>query len=98
MKEQKEEKEIFTSDFIEKLSELADTLEEKYKIKVCFTQILGNRWSYITGQKKELFLSLPERIQLDKNLGIVIYGWHKLNEDSRKEVLDFLKEKILFEK
>ncbi len=93
MKEQKEEKEISISN-LEEFSKIAGFLEKRYGIKICFVHIFGNRWSYIAGNREGIFSSFPERIKLSKNLGVIVSKWHQLDEKNKREIIEFLKNKL----
>lgn len=94
------EKETSTSKekLIKKLIYVTNLVKEKYNVSIWFAEILGKRWSYIAGQKEvEISLLPPERIELNKQFGIVSDGWHKIPVNEREKLISSLKEMIKYE-
>jgi len=80
------EKEIFTSEVLEKFSKLAEEIEKKYGIIIQLAKIQGKRRSFIAGRKDTGFLP-PEEIQITENAGLLFYSNKKPAEDKKKEIL-----------
>jgi len=86
---------ISKENLIEKLACVADLVKERYGVNIWFAEILGERWSYIAGQREGEISLLPlERIRLNKRLGMVSDGWVKIPAYGREEILSSLKEQI----
>lgn len=95
MKKLGREKETFTSDFLQKFSELAELLEKKCKVVIQLAQVLGKRWSYLSGITcKQEDMSPPERIKIHNNLGVIIYNWSTLSMEERRDILETVKKFI----
>lgn len=86
---------ISKENLIEKLACVADLVKERYGVNIWFAEILGERWSYIAGQRGgEDSLLPPERSRLNKRFGIVSNTWEGIPATEREELLSSLKEQI----
>lgn len=84
-----------SEDLIDKFTYISDLVKEKYGACVWFAEILGNRWSYIAGQKEgEVSILPPQRIRLSKRFGIVSDTWEKIPVTEKGELLSSLKGQI----
>ncbi len=79
----------------EKFACIADLVKEKYGVNIWFAEILGERWSYIAGQREvEISLLPSERTRLNKRFGIVSDRWEEIPANEREALLSSLKEQI----
>ena len=80
---------------VEQLTNAANLINEKHGVSIWFAEILGRRWSYISGQREGEIALLPqERIQLNERFGIVSDMWNKIPADEREKLISSLKETI----
>lgn len=93
MKELSAEKETSTSKTRKEFCKICESIKRKYNFTIQLASIKGRRWSYLCGGKAEdISFTPPERIQLNKDFGVIIYNWENIIEAQQKEILDLLKE------
>jgi len=60
-----------------------------------FVKIMGKRWSYIAGEKRECPSNLElERIELVGETGMVVESWGSMGEEEKKKLLSLLNQLI----
>jgi len=79
------EREIFTSEVLEKFNKLAEEIEKTEGIIIQLARIQGKRRSFIAGRKDTGFL-VPEEIQITENAGLLSYSNKKLAESEKEEI------------
>ncbi len=79
------EREIFTSEVLEKFNKLAEEIEKTEGIIIQLARVQGKRRSYIAGRKDTGFL-VPEEIHLTENAGLLLYSNKKPDEVKKKEI------------
>ena len=87
------EKEIFTSNLIEKFNKIAQYIKEKYDANIWFVELFGKRHSYVAGQREDSFLP-PKIIYLNKRFAVLSNDWEKIPE---KENLTEVLKKVIKE-
>lgn len=76
---------------IEKLNQVAAFVKKKYGIHIRFAEILGKRWSYIAGEKEDIFiLPLTERIKVNERFGLIADRWEEIPERERNNLFSLL--------
>ena len=78
--------------------ELLDALDavaliayKDFGIRLWFVEVLGRRWSYMAGEMPEHPpQSDIQRIELERDIGLVSDTWEKLPEDDRAGLVEFL--------
>lgn len=78
------------------LNQMAQRMMETYGVDVWFAEIMGKRWSYIAGRKKEKDVALlpPRRIELTGRFGIVSDGWERVPTDEAEIIISLLREAV----
>jgi hypothetical protein len=88
-----------TSDMVKKFMDLVPELEKKYGITLQLSRISGKRWAYAAGRIiKDILPFPPERIELEKGYGLIIYNGNKLNESEKQRMFESLKLKMKINK
>ncbi|MDD5217257.1 MAG: hypothetical protein PHS88_04045, partial [Candidatus Omnitrophica bacterium] len=89
MKELSVGKETSISRFTDLFPSFAGGVEGKYSVTLHLAHILNRRWEYLSGR-----MPGPEsdygshRIPLTNELGVIVYGWHRLAADLQVEVAE----------
>ncbi|MCM8765763.1 MAG: hypothetical protein NC920_02815 [Candidatus Omnitrophica bacterium] len=78
----------------ESLTQLAKRIKEEYKVTIWFAEILGNRWSYLTGER-EISGYLSEKIQLNERLGVVVNNGVKISHEEKEDIINLIKKEIV---
>ena len=90
------ERETYTSKelLIEEFSRIANTVKERYKVNIQLVEILGKRWSFISGEEEEFSFLPPERIQISERFGVVSNEWKKIPPEDKKKIISLLKKVV----
>lgn len=75
----------------EALEIIGQSLLERFGARVWFAEILGKRWSYITGCGGDFPIPL-EQIPLTPRFGLVIEAWGSLSPGEKECLLAFLQD------
>jgi len=68
-------------------SAAAAEIEDSYKIYLQLVQITGRRWAYLSGTRfEDLPPFPPERIELGRDFGVVVYPLQPLSSDQKAEI------------
>ncbi|MCM8763620.1 MAG: hypothetical protein NC927_00825 [Candidatus Omnitrophica bacterium] len=84
---------ISKKEYLDYLNQLANTTNKEFKVRLWFAEILGKRWSYLTGER-ELSDYSTEKIQITETLGMVINDWGKVTKEKKVSFISLIKEKI----
>ncbi|WP_438314766.1 hypothetical protein ACP6EK_07405 [Candidatus Caldatribacterium sp. SIUC1] len=77
--------------FLDALRTIAEKILERYGARIWFAEILGKRWSYITGCGGEDPLPLRQ-IPLTPRFGLVVEKWECIPPLEGEAILTFLRE------
>ncbi|MCM8783912.1 MAG: hypothetical protein NC818_03960 [Candidatus Omnitrophica bacterium] len=80
-------------EYLAYLNKLVNITKKDFKVRLWFAEILGKRWSYLTGER-EFFDYSTEKIQITETLGMVINDWGKVTKEKKESFISLIKEKI----
>jgi len=76
---------------LDEFKKFSDLVREKYGVIVQLAEIHGNRWSYVAGDTTgSIPVSLSERIRLNADMGVVIYGLQGFSREKKAGIRDLL--------
>ncbi|HOO89468.1 MAG TPA: hypothetical protein PLA74_01465 [Syntrophales bacterium] len=74
---------------------MAKRIHETYGASVWFAEIMGRRWSYLTGWNEETAASFTaRRIELTGRFGVVVEGWEQIPTEESEALIRSLRETI----
>ncbi len=93
-------KETFTSEetlIARHFDQMVQHIWVMYGVNVWFAEIMGKRWSYITGRKeKGTSLLPPRRIKITDRFGFISDGWENIPADESGIIISSLIKAVKF--
>ena len=77
------------------LEAVAELLEQWFRARLWFVELLGRRWSYIAGGRADAPVPAAlERVALTDRVGLVADAWGTLSSDQRQALIAFLRQLV----